>query len=63
VKFQVLFSVDLLTRLGNFKNLFKSNQTLLPKVNLFLMTCSTSVQIYQKIIEVRKYLFQGSEPS
>jgi hypothetical protein len=44
-KIEVLFSVDQLTQSGNFENLLQSNQTLLPKANLFLMTCSTSVQI------------------
>jgi hypothetical protein len=44
-KFQVRFSVDRLTQSGNFKNLLELNQTLLPKDNLILMTCSTSVQI------------------
>jgi hypothetical protein len=43
-KIQVLFSVDRLTQSGNFENLLESNHTLLPKENLFLMTCSTSVQ-------------------
>jgi hypothetical protein len=37
--------VDRLTQSGNFENLLESNQTLLPKENLFLMTFSTSVQI------------------
>jgi hypothetical protein len=36
-----------LTQSGNFENLLESNQTLLPKENLFLMTCSASVQIYK----------------
>jgi hypothetical protein len=39
--------VDRLTQSVNFENLLKSNQTLLPKENLYLMTCSTSVQIYK----------------
>jgi hypothetical protein len=30
-----------------FENLLESNQLLLPKENLFLMTCYTSVQIYK----------------
>jgi hypothetical protein len=42
-----LFSVDQLTQLENFENLLKSNQTLLPKENLFLMTFYTCVQIYK----------------
>jgi hypothetical protein len=45
--FQVLFSVDRLSQSAVFKKLFESNQTLLPKANLFLMACSTSVQIYK----------------
>jgi hypothetical protein len=45
--FQVLFSMDRLAQSTVFKKLFESNQTLLPKENLFLMTCSTSVQIYK----------------
>jgi hypothetical protein len=40
-----MFSVDQLAQLAIFENLFELNQTLLPKVNLFLKTCSTSVQI------------------
>jgi hypothetical protein len=44
--FQVLFSEDRLTQSVIFKLLFNSNQTLLPNANLFLMTCSISVQIY-----------------
>jgi hypothetical protein len=45
LRFQVLFSVYRLTHSGFFENLWESNQTLLPKVNLSLMTCSTNVQI------------------
>jgi hypothetical protein len=37
-KVEILFSVDRLTRSGNFENLLKSNQTLLPRQNLFPMT-------------------------
>jgi hypothetical protein len=44
-RFQDLFSVDRLTQLGNFESLWESNQTLLFKANLSLMTCFTSVQI------------------
>jgi type IV secretory pathway VirB6-like protein len=40
-------SVDRLTLSVNFQNLLELNQTLHPKVNLFLMTCSTSLQIYK----------------
>jgi hypothetical protein len=39
--------MDPLTQSGNFENLLESNQTLLPKENLFLMTCYTSVQLYK----------------
>jgi hypothetical protein len=45
LRFQVLFSVDRLVQSEIFVSLFKSNQALLPKANLFVMTCSTSVQI------------------
>jgi hypothetical protein len=39
--------VDWLAQSRNFGNVLESNQTLLPKADLFLMTCSTSVQIYK----------------
>jgi hypothetical protein len=42
-----LYSVDRLTQSANFENLFKSNQTLLPKDNLFPIDYSTAVQIYR----------------
>jgi hypothetical protein len=45
LRIQVMFSVDQLAQLAIFENLFELNQTLLSKVNLFLKTCSTSVQI------------------
>jgi glutamate synthase domain-containing protein 1 len=44
---EVLFSVDRLTQLENFENLLESNQTLHSQENMFLVTCSTSVQIYK----------------
>jgi hypothetical protein len=47
LRFQVLFSVDRLTQLGNFDNLWESNQSLLQKAKFFLLTCSTIVQIYK----------------
>jgi hypothetical protein len=47
VKFQVLFSVDRFTQSKKFENLSELNHTLLLKENLFLMTCSTSLQIYK----------------
>jgi hypothetical protein len=47
LRFQVLFSMDRSAQSVVFKKLFESNHTLLPKENLFLMTCSTSVQIYK----------------
>jgi hypothetical protein len=40
-----LYSVDRLTQLANFKNLFELNQTILPKDNLFPMDYSICVQI------------------
>jgi hypothetical protein len=45
--FQVRFSVDRLTQSEIFENLLKLDQTLLPKENLILMDCSTSVKIYK----------------
>jgi hypothetical protein len=48
LKFQVQFSGDRFTQSGNFENLLELNQTLLPKENLILIDCSTSVQIYKK---------------
>jgi hypothetical protein len=45
--FYVLYNVDLLVQSAFFEKLLESNQTLLPKYNLFLLTCSTSVQIYK----------------
>jgi hypothetical protein len=44
---QILFSVDRYTQSTNFQNLLESNKTLLPKENLFPMTCSTSVPNYK----------------
>jgi hypothetical protein len=46
-KFQVWFSVDRFTQSEKFDNLLDLNQTLLPKENLILMNCSTSVKIYE----------------
>jgi hypothetical protein len=45
--YKFLYTVDQLAQLANFENLLESSQTTLPKVKLFLMTCSTSVQIYK----------------
>jgi hypothetical protein len=45
--FQVQFSVDRFTQSGNFENLLKLNQNLLPKENLILMDYYTSVKIYK----------------
>jgi hypothetical protein len=63
-KFEVLssISVDRLTPSVIFQNLLELNQTLLLEVNLVLMTCSTVCKS-TKIIENRKYLFQGSKQS
>jgi hypothetical protein len=36
-----------LTQLGNFDNLWESNQSLLQKAKFFLLTYSTIVQIYK----------------
>jgi hypothetical protein len=44
---KILYSVDRLTQSVIFEDLLESNQILLPKDNLFLMTCSPSVQIYK----------------
>jgi hypothetical protein len=60
--FKFLYSVDQLTQLAIFENFIDSNQTLLPKDNLFPMDFYTNVKI-KKIIEVGKYLFQGSKQS
>jgi hypothetical protein len=45
--FQVLYSVDRLAQSKIFKNLLESNYTTLPKEKLFLMSCSTSAQMYK----------------
>jgi hypothetical protein len=42
-----MFNMDRLPQSANFENLLESNQTLLPKENVFLMTCSASVQLYK----------------
>jgi hypothetical protein len=44
---QILFSVDRYTQSVNFWNLSESNWTLLPKENLFPLTCSISVKNYK----------------
>jgi hypothetical protein len=54
--------MDQLAQSVNFENLLESNKTLLPKEDLFLMTCSTSVKS-TKIIKVKKYLFQELKQS
>jgi hypothetical protein len=43
-----MYSVDPLAQSEIFENLLDSNQTSLPKENLFLMTYSTSMQICKK---------------
>jgi hypothetical protein len=55
--FKFLYSVDRMTQLANFENLFKSNQTLLPKDNLFPMDYSTSVKIYKNLLRSRSTCF------
>jgi hypothetical protein len=54
--------VDQLAQSVNFEYLLESNQTLLTKENLFLMTF-LQVCKFTKIIEIRNYLFQGSKQS
>jgi hypothetical protein len=44
-KFSSLYSVDRLSQSVIFENLLESNQTLLPKANLFIRTCSTRMKI------------------
>jgi hypothetical protein len=43
--FKFMYSVDQLTQLAIFENFIDSNQTLLPKDNLFLMNFYTNVKI------------------
>jgi hypothetical protein len=45
-----MYSVDQLAQSEIFENLLDSNQTSLPKENLFLITYSTGMQICKKIV-------------
>jgi hypothetical protein len=46
--YKLLLSVDKLAHSTIFENLLESNSTIPPKEKLFLITCSTSVQVYKK---------------